>query len=70
MIDGGSGANIYLISSLQNLNIGVERIRPNNVCVRAFDGAKPNTIGEIKLMLIIGPVEFALEFQILNIKSS
>lgn len=39
MIDGGSGANICSISTLQKLNIGADRIRPNNVCVRAFDGA-------------------------------
>ena len=62
MIDGGLGANIYPIFTLQKLNIGVDRIRPNNVCVRAFDGAKSNSIGEIELILIIGPVEFAIEF--------
>ncbi|XP_047265009.1 uncharacterized protein LOC124896999 [Capsicum annuum] len=69
MIDGGSGANIYPISTLEKLNIDVERIRPNNVCVRAFDGAKSNSIGKIELMLIIGPVEFAIEFQVLEIQS-
>ncbi|KAF3682534.1 putative actin-like [Capsicum annuum] len=60
------GANICLISTLQKLNIGAERIRPNNVFVRAFDGAKSNSIGEIELMLIIGPVEFAIEFQMIK----
>ncbi|KAF3647316.1 hypothetical protein FXO38_17099 [Capsicum annuum] len=63
MIDRDSGANICLISTLQKLNIDSERIRPNNVCVRAFDGAKLNSISEIELMLIIGPVEFTIEFQ-------
>ena len=70
MIDGGSGANICPISTLQKLNIGADRIRPNNVCVRAFDGAKLNSISEIELMLTIGPVEFAIEFQVLNVDSS
>ena len=70
MIDGGSGANICSISTSQKLNIGADRIRPNNVCVRAFDGAKSNSIGEIGLMLTIRPVEFAIEFQVLNIDSS
>ena len=67
MIDGGSGANICPISTLQKLNIGADRIRPNNVCVRAFDGAKSNSIGEIELMLTIGPVEFDIEVQVLNV---
>ena len=70
MIDGGSGVNIFPISTLKKLNIDVERIRPNNVCVRAFNGAKSKSIGEIELMLIIGPIEFTIEFQVLNLESS
>lgn len=70
MIDGGFDANICPIFTLRKLNIGVERIRPNNVCVRDFDGVKSNSIGEIELMLIIGSVEFTIEFQVLNIDSS
>jgi len=70
MIDGGFGVNIYPLSTLQNLNISIERIRPNNVCVRAFDRAKIDSIGEIELMLAIGPVEFNIEFQVLNIDAS
>ncbi|XP_070028923.1 uncharacterized protein [Nicotiana sylvestris] len=38
MLDGGSGVDICPLSTLQHMEIGTERIRPNNVCVRAFDG--------------------------------
>ncbi|XP_047256720.1 uncharacterized protein LOC107851708 [Capsicum annuum] len=70
MIDGGFGVNIYPLCTLQKLNISIERIRPNNIYVRAFDGAKTDSIGEVELMLTIGPVEFIVEFQVLNIDAS
>ena len=62
LIDGGSGANICPLSTLQKLNVSAERVRPNNVCVRAFDGSKIDVIGEIELVLTIGPVDFAVNF--------
>ncbi|KAF3684433.1 putative benzoate carboxyl methyltransferase-like [Capsicum annuum] len=34
MIDEGLGANIFPISTLQKLNIGADRIRPNNLYLR------------------------------------
>jgi len=62
MLDGGSGVDICPLSTLQRMEIGTERIRPNNVCVRAFDGIKRDTIGEIDLILTIGPVDFEVTF--------
>ncbi|XP_016449120.2 uncharacterized protein LOC107774154 [Nicotiana tabacum] len=53
MLDGGSRVDICPLSTLQRMKIGTERIRPNNVCVRAFDGTKRDTIGEIDLILTI-----------------
>ena len=70
LIDKGSGANIYPLSTLQKLNVNVERVRPNNVCVRAFDGSKTDVIGEIELILKIGPVDFTVNFQVLSINAS
>nr|XP_025884578.1 uncharacterized protein LOC112940521 [Solanum lycopersicum] len=70
LIDGGSGANICPLSTLQKLNVCAERVRPNNVCVRAFDGSKTDVIGEIELVLTIGPVDFAVNFQVLDINAS
>ncbi|XP_015057590.1 uncharacterized protein LOC107003834 [Solanum pennellii] len=70
LIDGGSGANICPLSTLQKLNVSAERVRPNNVCVRAFYGPKTDVIGEIELVLTIGPVDFAVNFQVLDINAS
>ena len=52
------------------LNVSAERVRPNNVCVRAFDGSKTDFIGEIELVLTIGPVDFDVNFQVLDINAS
>ncbi|XP_015072578.1 uncharacterized protein LOC107016701 [Solanum pennellii] len=65
----GSGANICPLSTLQKLNVSAERVRPTNVCVRAFDGSKTDVIGEIELIPTIGPVDFAVNFQVLDINS-
>ncbi|XP_070002755.1 uncharacterized protein [Nicotiana sylvestris] len=56
--------------TLKRMEIGTERIRPNNVCLRAFDGVKRDTIGEIDLILTIGPVDFEVTFQVLDMDTS
>ncbi|XP_070008429.1 uncharacterized protein [Nicotiana sylvestris] len=66
MLDGGSGVDICPLSTLQRMKIGTERIRPNNVCMHAFDGIKRDTIGEIDLILTIGPMDFEVTFQVLD----
>ncbi|XP_070020595.1 uncharacterized protein [Nicotiana sylvestris] len=70
MLDGGSGVDICPLSTLQRMEIGTERIRPNNVCVRALDGVKWDTIGEIDLVLTIGPIDFEVTFQVLDMDTS
>ncbi|XP_070017851.1 uncharacterized protein [Nicotiana sylvestris] len=52
------------------MEIRTERIKPNNVCLRAFDGIKRDTIGEIDLILTIGPVDFKVTFQVLDMDTS
>ncbi|XP_070002233.1 uncharacterized protein [Nicotiana sylvestris] len=70
MLDGGFGVDICHLSTLQRMEIGTKRIRPNNVCARAFDGIKRDTIGEIDLILTIGPVDFEVTFQVLDMDTS
>ncbi|XP_060182324.1 uncharacterized protein LOC132611988 [Lycium barbarum] len=70
MIDGGSGVDICLLSTLQSLKIRTDRIRTNNVCIQAFDGIKRDTIGEIDLTLKIGPVNFGITFQVIDMDTS
>jgi len=70
MIDGGSSVDVYPLLTLQQLNIDTNRIRTSNVSIRAFDGSKRDTIREIKLTMTIGPVDFNIVFQVLDMKIS
>ncbi|XP_070043808.1 uncharacterized protein [Nicotiana tomentosiformis] len=70
LVDNGSSANICPLSTLQKLKIGTERIHINNVCVRGFDGGGKDSNGDIMLNLSIGPVEFTMEFQVLDVAAS
>ncbi|XP_015161970.1 uncharacterized protein [Solanum tuberosum] len=70
MIDGGSGVDICPLSTLQSLKISLDRIRPSNVFVRAYDGSRRDTIGEIKINMTIGPVDFMIVFQAMDPRGS
>ncbi|XP_070009679.1 uncharacterized protein [Nicotiana sylvestris] len=67
LVDNGPSVNICPLSTLSKLKIEDERIHMNNICVRAFDGGGKDSIGDIVLELTIGPVEFTMEFQVLDI---
>ncbi|XP_019244288.1 PREDICTED: uncharacterized protein LOC109224158 [Nicotiana attenuata] len=66
LVDNGSSANICPLSTLPKLKIDTERIHKNSICVRGFDGGGKDSVGDIMLELTIGPVEFTMEFQVLD----
>ncbi|XP_070011293.1 uncharacterized protein [Nicotiana sylvestris] len=70
LIDNGSSANICPLSTLNKLKIEDDRIHKNSVCVRGFDEGGTDTVGDIILELTIGPVEFTMEFQVLDVTVS
>ncbi|XP_070025248.1 uncharacterized protein [Nicotiana sylvestris] len=67
LVDNGSSANIYPLSTLSKLKVEHERIHKNSICVRGFDSGGKDSVGDIMLELTIGPVEFTMEFQVLDI---
>ena len=70
LIDNGSAVNICPFTTLRALGIDIGKIRESHVRVRGFDGTQRGVIGEIDLPLQIGPVEFIVEFQVLDISAS
>ncbi|XP_019259854.1 PREDICTED: uncharacterized protein LOC109237913 [Nicotiana attenuata] len=70
LVDNGSSANIFPLSTLQKLKIDTERIHRNSICVRGFDGGGKDSVGDVMLELTIGPVEFTMEFQVLDVAVS
>ncbi|XP_060178843.1 uncharacterized protein LOC132609024 [Lycium barbarum] len=70
LIDGGSAVNICPVTTLLALGIDIGKLRDSHVRVKGFDGAQRGVVGEIDLVLEIGPVEFTVEFQVMDISSS
>ncbi|XP_070005827.1 uncharacterized protein [Nicotiana sylvestris] len=70
LVDNGSSVNICPLSTLNKLKVDDERIHKSSIYVRGFDGGGKDSIGDIVLELIIGPVEFTMEFQLLDVDVS
>ncbi|XP_069145166.1 uncharacterized protein [Solanum lycopersicum] len=70
MIVGGSGVDIYPLSTLQSLKDNTDKILPSNVFVRAYDSSRRNTISEIKLNMTIVPVVFMIVFKVMDMETS
>jgi len=69
-VDTRSSAYICTLSTLSKLKVEEERIHKNSICVLGFDGGGKDSVGYIMLELTIGPVEFTMEFQVLDIAVS
>ncbi|XP_070022866.1 uncharacterized protein [Nicotiana sylvestris] len=54
----------------EELNVDDERIHKNSICFRGFDSGGKDSVGDIMLKLTIGPVEFTMEFQVLDVAIS
>ncbi|XP_070002645.1 uncharacterized protein [Nicotiana sylvestris] len=70
LVDNACSANICPLSTLNKLKVDDERIYKNNICVQGFDGGGKDSVGDIVLELTIGPVEFTMEFQVLDVAVS
>ena len=47
----------------------LERIRPNFMILRAFDGTRWEVQGKIELMIEVGPRSFMINFQVIKVES-
>ncbi|XP_070012535.1 uncharacterized protein [Nicotiana sylvestris] len=70
LVDNVSSANIFPLSTLNKLKVDDERIHKNSICVRGFDSGGKASVGNIVLELTIGPVEFTMEFYVLDVAVS
>ncbi|XP_059274711.1 uncharacterized protein LOC132029481 [Lycium ferocissimum] len=70
LVDGGSGCNICPLNTLRSLKMDTGEMKESRMKVRAFDGTQRGVIGEICLHLQIGPVEFPILFQVMDISST
>ncbi|XP_071923155.1 uncharacterized protein [Coffea arabica] len=69
LIDNGSALNICPWSTLMKLGLQDVKLRPSTTIVREFDGARRESIGEIDLVVEIGPVQFQIACQVMHFPS-
>ncbi|PKI42783.1 hypothetical protein CRG98_036829 [Punica granatum] len=70
MIDNGSALNVCPVSTLKQMNVDLNRVRPSKTAVRAFDGSRREVNGEIDLLIDVGPCSFSVTFQVLDIPNA
>ncbi|XP_031387252.1 uncharacterized protein LOC116200557 [Punica granatum] len=70
MIDNGSALNVCPVSTLKQMNVDLNHIRPSKTAVRAFDGSRREVNGEIDLLIEVGPCSFSITFQVLDIPNA
>ncbi|PKI63921.1 hypothetical protein CRG98_015702 [Punica granatum] len=70
MIDNGSALNVCPVTTLKQMNVDLNRVRPSKTAVRAFDDSRREVNGEIDLLIDVGPCSFSLTFQVLDIPNA
>ncbi|GAU23956.1 hypothetical protein TSUD_183550 [Trifolium subterraneum] len=65
-----SSLNVMSKITLDKLAYRGAPLRPSALIVKAFDGSKKSVIGEINLPILVGPYEFQITFQVMDIRAS
>ncbi|KAI5424629.1 hypothetical protein KIW84_030712 [Lathyrus oleraceus] len=70
LVDTGSSLNVLPKSTLSRLSYQGPPMRQSGVVVKAFDGSRKTVIGEVDLPIKIGPSDFQVTFQVMDIHPS
>ncbi|XP_071939148.1 uncharacterized protein [Coffea arabica] len=70
LIDNGSALNICPWSTLEKLGLQDIKLRPSGTIVRGFDGAQREPIGEVDLVVEMGPAQFQITCQVMHFPSA
>ncbi|PKI63050.1 hypothetical protein CRG98_016574 [Punica granatum] len=70
MIDNGSALNVCPVTTLKQMNVDLNRVRPSKTTVRAFDGSWREVNGEIDLLIEVDPCSFSVTFQVFDIPNA
>ncbi|GAU51264.1 hypothetical protein TSUD_412510 [Trifolium subterraneum] len=69
-VDTGSSLNVMSKITFDKLAYRGAPLRPSAIIVKAFDGSRKSVIGEIDLPILVGPYEFQITFQVMDIRAS
>ncbi|RDX73117.1 hypothetical protein CR513_47315, partial [Mucuna pruriens] len=68
LIDNGSSLHVMPKASLDKLHSCGTILKSSPVVFKAFDGSKWEVMGEITLLICIGPTTFDITFQVMDIR--
>ncbi|KAI5418127.1 hypothetical protein KIW84_042673 [Lathyrus oleraceus] len=66
LVDTGSSLNVLPKTTLAKLSYQGPPMRQSGVVVKAFDGSRKTVIGEVDLLVKIGPSDFQITFQVMD----
>ena len=67
LIDTGSSVNVMPMATLKKLSNPGIQLRATSVSIRAFDGSRKSVLGDVDLPIVVGPHEFKVTFQVMDI---
>ncbi|KAI5407824.1 hypothetical protein KIW84_053890 [Lathyrus oleraceus] len=70
LVDTGSSLDVLPKTTLSRLSYQGPPMRQSGVVVKAFDGSRKTVIGEVDLPIKIGPSDFQITFQVMDIHPS
>jgi len=70
LTDTGSSLNVMPMATLRKLSYPDVQLRATSVSVRAFDGSRKFVLGDVVLPISVGPHEFEVTFQVMDILAS
>ncbi|KAI5382745.1 hypothetical protein KIW84_070240 [Lathyrus oleraceus] len=70
LVDTGSSLNVLPKTTLSKRSYQGPPMRHSGVVVKAFDGSRKTVIGEVDLQVKIGPSDFQITFQVMDIHPS
>jgi len=70
LIDTGSSLNVMPLATLEKLSYPGIQLRATSISVRAFDGSRKAVLGDVDLPISVGPHEFKVTFQVMDIPAS
>ena len=70
LVDTGSSLNVLPKSTLTKMSYQGPPMRQSGVVVKAFYGSRKTVIGEVDLPVKIGPSDFQITFQVMDIHPS
>jgi hypothetical protein len=70
LVDTGSSLNVLPKTTLLKLSYQGPPMRQSGIVVKAFDGSRKTVIGEVDLLVKIGPSDFQITFQVMDIHPS